>query len=115
MNSLSTKTEYRNGVVLVAVMWIVILLTLIVAVVAQSGMIDTRISHVAADSVRCKWAARAGLEMAIAVLNDDEPNASGLDGLRSAQVCEAIGRSAKDGIMTAFRPNRAAVAAVTRD
>jgi 1,5-anhydro-D-fructose reductase (1,5-anhydro-D-mannitol-forming) len=28
-----------------------------------------------------------------AVLNDQEPNASGLDGLRSAQVCEAISRS----------------------
>ncbi len=31
-----------------------------------------------------------------AILSDDEPNASGLDGLRSAQVCEAIGRSAKE-------------------
>ena len=55
-----------------AVLWIVILLTLIVTVVAQSGMIDTRITHVAAERVRCKWACRAGLEMATAILNDDE-------------------------------------------
>jgi 1,5-anhydro-D-fructose reductase (1,5-anhydro-D-mannitol-forming) len=31
-----------------------------------------------------------------AVLSDNEPNASGLDGLRSAQVCEAIARSARE-------------------
>ena len=71
MNNVSTKTEYRKALVLVAVMWIIVLLTLIVAVVAQSGMIDTRITHVAADRMRCKWSCRAGLEMAVAVLNDD--------------------------------------------
>jgi predicted dehydrogenase len=31
-----------------------------------------------------------------AVLRGEEPNASGLDGLRSAQVCEAIERSARE-------------------
>ncbi|MDH3309035.1 MAG: Gfo/Idh/MocA family oxidoreductase [Acidimicrobiia bacterium] len=31
-----------------------------------------------------------------AVLSGGEPNASGLDGLRSAQLCEAIGRSARE-------------------
>ena len=60
-----------------AVLWIVILLTLIVTVVAQSGMIDTRITHVAAERVRCKWACRAGLEMATALLNDDELEGGG--------------------------------------
>jgi 1,5-anhydro-D-fructose reductase (1,5-anhydro-D-mannitol-forming) len=30
-----------------------------------------------------------------AVLRDEEPNASGIDGLRSAQICEAIARSVK--------------------
>ncbi len=71
MNRISTKTEYRKALVLVAVMWIIVLLTLIVAVVAQSGMIDTRITHVAAERMRCKWSCRAGLEMAVAILNDD--------------------------------------------
>lgn len=32
-----------------------------------------------------------------AVLRGEEPNASGLDGLRSAQICEAIDRSAREG------------------
>ena len=71
MNKVSTKTRYRKALVLVAVMWIIILLTLIVAVVAQTGMIDTRITHVAAERMRCKWACRGGLEMAVAILNDD--------------------------------------------
>jgi 1,5-anhydro-D-fructose reductase (1,5-anhydro-D-mannitol-forming) len=31
-----------------------------------------------------------------AVLSDEEPNASGLDGLRSVQICEAIARSARE-------------------
>lgn len=72
MNRILKTTEYRKAVVLVAVLWIVIVLTLIVTVVAQSGMIDTRISHVAAERIKCKWACRAGVEMAIASLNDDE-------------------------------------------
>jgi predicted dehydrogenase len=32
-----------------------------------------------------------------AVLAGEEPNASGRDGLVSAQICEAIGRSAREG------------------
>ena len=52
-------------------MWIIILLTLIVTVVAQSSMIDMRITHIAAERMRCKWGSRAGLEKAIAILNDD--------------------------------------------
>ena len=71
MKMFSRKTEYRKALVLVGVMWIIILLTLIVTVVAQSSMIDMRITHIAAERVRCKWGSRAGLEKAIAILNDD--------------------------------------------
>ena len=31
-----------------------------------------------------------------AVLRDEQPNAAGIDGLRSAQICEAIGRSVRE-------------------
>jgi type II secretory pathway component PulK len=70
----------RTAMVLVAVMWIVVLLTLIVTVVAQSGMLDTHIVHVSAERIRCKWACRAGLETALAVLEEDEA-AAGSDSL----------------------------------
>lgn len=62
----------RPGLVLIAVMWIMIVLTVIVAVVAQASRIDTRTSLSAAEKIRCKWALRAGLETSIAVLNDDK-------------------------------------------
>jgi type II secretory pathway component PulK len=58
--------------VLIAVMWIMIVLTVIVAVVAQASRIDTRTSLSTAEKIRAKWALRAGLETAIAVLNDDK-------------------------------------------
>jgi general secretion pathway protein K len=69
--------RYRNNnnrpaLVLIAVMWIMIVLTVIVAVVAQASRIDTRTSLSAAERIRCKWALRAGMETAIAVLNDDK-------------------------------------------
>ena len=84
MKIFSRKTEYRKAFVLVGVMWIIILLTLIVTVVAQSSMIDMRITHIAAERMRCKWVSRAGLEKAIAILNDDKNDdeiASGSDSL----------------------------------
>ena len=64
--------DNNRGLVLIAVMWVLMILTVIVTVVAQASRIDTRISLGAAERIRCKWAARAGLETAIAVLNDDK-------------------------------------------
>ncbi len=60
------------GLVLVAVMWIIILLTVMIAVVAKSSRLDTRISMGGAEQMRLKWACRAGIETAVAVLGDDE-------------------------------------------
>ena len=66
------KNNNRSALVLIAVMWIMIVLTVIVAVVAQASRIDTRTSLSTAEKIRCKWALRAGMETAIAVLNDDK-------------------------------------------
>ena len=60
------------------------------AVLTESGETITR--YPAPEAHRLSLAAFTG-----AVLRDDEPNASGLDGLRSAQVCEAIARSVTEG------------------
>lgn len=62
----------HRGLVLIAVMWVLIVLIIIITVVAQTSRIDTRISLGVAERIRCKWAARGGLETAIAVLNDDK-------------------------------------------
>lgn len=63
------------------VLWIFVLLTVITAVVAQTSRLDTRISAVSGDRLRCKWACRAGMETAIGILNDDEPESDSLGDL----------------------------------
>ena len=75
------KNRYGSGVVLVAVMWIVVLLTVIIAVVAQTSRLDSRVAIVSGEQMRCKWACRAGVETAIAVLNDDDKTSDSLDDL----------------------------------
>ena len=70
---------YRGGSSLVMVLWIFVLLVVITVVVAQTSRVDTRITSVMTDQLRCKWACRAGLETAIAILNDDEPESDSLE------------------------------------
>jgi len=77
---LTTRKEHA-GSALVLVLWIVVLLTVITAVLARTSRLDSRISGVSADHIRCKWASRAGLETAIAVLNDDDTSSDCLDDL----------------------------------
>lgn len=54
------------------VLWILVLLTVITAVLAQTSRLDTKISAVTSDRLRCKWACRAGMELIIGILNDDD-------------------------------------------
>jgi len=59
------------------------------AILTDAG--ETTISYPAPEAHQLSLAAFTN-----AVLSGEEPNASGVDGLRSAQVCEAIGRSARE-------------------
>ena len=61
----------RRGLVLVMVFWAIMLMAVIVAVAARAGRFDTRISVHGGERVRGRWACRAGIEKAIALLNDD--------------------------------------------
>jgi type II secretory pathway component PulK len=61
----------NNGLVLVAVLWIVAVMTAIAAVVGQTSRLNMKMAATATDEVRCKWACRAGTEHAIAVLAED--------------------------------------------
>jgi type II secretory pathway component PulK len=69
--SLADKNKLRVGLVLVGVMWVIVLLTVIMTTVAHTSRLDMRISLASAEQMRCKWGSRAGVETAIAVLNDD--------------------------------------------
>jgi len=61
----------RSGLVLIAVLWIVAVMTAIVAVVGQTSRLNMKMAMAATDEVRCKWACRAGTENAIGILNED--------------------------------------------
>jgi type II secretory pathway component PulK len=62
----------RKGLVLIGVLWTVVVLMVIVAVLGRTSRLDMRVTMARVDAVRGKWACRAGLEKAIAVLNEDE-------------------------------------------
>lgn len=61
----------RRGLILVMVLWVVIVMTVIVAILGQTNRLNMKMATGAVDEVRCKWACRAGTESAIALLNDD--------------------------------------------
>ena len=65
------RARSKSALVLVAVMWMIVVMTLIVTVLARTSRLDSRISLATAERIRCKWACRAGIETAIGVLNDD--------------------------------------------
>jgi type II secretory pathway component PulK len=57
--------------VLVAVLWMVAVMTAIAALVGQTSRLNRKMAVSATDEVRCKWACRAGLESAIGILAED--------------------------------------------
>lgn len=61
-----------KGLVLIAVLWTVMILTVMVAVLGRKSRLDMKVAAATMDGVRMKWACRAGIEKAVAVLNEDE-------------------------------------------
>ncbi|MEA3227110.1 MAG: type II secretion system protein GspK, partial [Planctomycetota bacterium] len=62
----------RKGLVILAVLWTVVVLMVIVAVLGRKSRLDMKVCMARMDAVRGKWACRAGVEKAVAVLNEDE-------------------------------------------
>ncbi|MBN1361278.1 MAG: general secretion pathway protein GspK [Sedimentisphaerales bacterium] len=73
----------NKGLVLIAVLWIVVVMTAIVAVVGQTSRLDMKMAGAAMDDVRCRWACRAGTETALAILNEDPKDSDCLSDLWS--------------------------------
>ena len=61
----------KKGLVLVAVLWVVVVLTIMAAVLGRKSRLDTKVCFARIEGLRCKWACRAGIETAIGVLNED--------------------------------------------
>ncbi len=76
----------KKGLVLITVLWVVVVLMVLVAAVGRTGRLDTRICLAGTEAVRCKWAARAGIETACAILNEDVKESDSLTELWSDNV-----------------------------
>ena len=68
-----SRRPERRALVLVTVLWVVVLLTVIVTMTAKATRLDVRVGAAAAGQTRGRWACRAGLEKAIALLQQDPP------------------------------------------
>lgn len=77
------KHAKHNGMVLVTVLWIAVILTILVASVGRTHRVDTKISVFAGQQRGCAWGARAGVETALAMLDEDDPSSDSLDELWS--------------------------------
>jgi general secretion pathway protein K len=71
-------TSRTKGLALVIVLWVVVVMTAIVAVVGQTSRLDMKMASSAMDEVRCRWACRAGVETAVANLNEDAKDTDSL-------------------------------------
>jgi len=70
--------DRKKGLVIIAVLWTAVVLTVLAAVLGRKSRLDMKVCLARMEGVRCKWAARAGIEKAIAVLNEDDKAADGL-------------------------------------
>jgi type II secretory pathway component PulK len=84
MKTISEKTKGKNlamtagvdrknkGLVIIAVLWMVVVLMVMTAILSRKSRLDMKVCLARMEAVQCKWACRAGIEKAIAVLNEDE-------------------------------------------
>jgi len=80
---MNAQKGINKGLALVAVLWMVVVMTAIVAVMSQTSRLNMKVATAATDELRCKWACRAGTENAIAILAEDLRTSDSLDDLWS--------------------------------
>jgi len=95
-----TSAGKNKGLVLVGVLWMVVLLTLIAVAMGRKSALNTKVSRAEVDGVRCNWACRAGVERAIAVLNEDYKTSDSLDELWSSNESDFNNVSLKGSVFT---------------
>ena len=69
----------RDGIALVVVLWVFVILSVVVVSMIKLSMLNGKISLFESEKVKCSWAARAGLESAIAIIEKDETGIDTLD------------------------------------
>jgi type II secretory pathway component PulK len=77
------RSPSSKGLVLVAVLWTVMLLLIMITTMGRTSRLDTKVSYLKVQWLRCRWACRAGLERALAILQEDARISDSLDELWS--------------------------------
>ncbi|HDS83666.1 MAG TPA: hypothetical protein ENN97_00475 [Phycisphaerales bacterium] len=78
----------RPALALIAVLWIAALMMALVSVAAQTSLLDSRVSQIENEKQRARWACRAGVETAIALLLEDDPSYDALTDLWATNPLE---------------------------
>ena len=68
----------NRGLVIIAVLWMAVVLTVMAAILGRKSRLDMKVCLARMETVRCKWAARAGIEKAMAVLKEDDATSDSL-------------------------------------
>lgn len=78
-HKIKLNLKASSGVALIAVMWIVTILTVMASEFIYSMRLEIRIARNWSDQVSALYTAKAGLEMAVAILKEDETEYDSLD------------------------------------
>ncbi len=78
MNRQKNKIS-RCGFALIAVLWLVVLLGVIASTIGRNSRGDSKVTYAQTQSAKVRWACRAGIDTAVAVLNEDSQASDGLE------------------------------------
>jgi type II secretory pathway component PulK len=76
---MKAAVNHKNkGLIIIAVLWMAVVLTVMAAVLGRKSRLDMKVCLARMETARCKWAARAGIQKAMAVLKEDDATSDGL-------------------------------------
>lgn len=73
--------KHNTGLVIVTVLWMIILLGAIVAAICRTSRLDTKVCIAGTEGLHLAWACKAGIDTAVAVLNEDDKESDNLNDL----------------------------------
>ena len=76
---MKSAVNHRNkGLIIIAVLWMAVVLTVMAAILGRKSRLDMKVCLARMETTRCKWAARAGIQKAMAVLKEDDTTSDSL-------------------------------------
>jgi DNA uptake protein ComE-like DNA-binding protein len=94
------ESRTENGLSLISVMWIITILTVLASEFIYSMQLEVRIARNWSDQVSAFYAAKGGLETAIAVLRDDETEYDSLDEDWAEEITGELNNSTYSTVLT---------------